>query len=53
MESLSTTQQFELEQMKRAAQSMSREQAQDLLIQAAQLLMVKNNVYRELLRQSR
>lgn len=50
--SLSTAQQFELEQMRRAAENLSHEQAQKLLIQATRLLMVKTNVYRSLLKQN-
>jgi hypothetical protein len=53
MESLSTTQQFELEQMKRAGAELSKEQALELLVNATRLLMIKNNVYKELLRQQR
>jgi len=51
--SLSTAQQFELEQMRRAAAKLSHEQAQELLMQATRLLMVKNNVYRCLLEKNR
>jgi hypothetical protein len=39
--------------MKRAGAELSKEQALELLINATRLLMVKNNVYQELLRQSR
>jgi hypothetical protein len=46
---LSPSQQFELEQMRRASQRMSREQALDLLIQAKRLLAIKTNVYLQLL----
>lgn len=47
---LTTAQQFEMEQMRRATQTMSRAQAQELLMQATRLLMIKNNVYRSLLK---
>lgn len=43
-DSLTTAQQFELDRMRRASDQMSREQAQELLIQATRLLMIKTNV---------
>jgi hypothetical protein len=46
---LSPAQLFELEQMRRAGKEMSRAQAQELLVQATRLLMIKTNVYRSLL----
>ncbi|MBD2653130.1 photosystem I reaction center subunit XII [Synechocystis sp. FACHB-383] len=49
--SLTTAQQFELEQMKRAATKLSHAQALELLVQSTRLLMIKNNVYQSLLQQ--
>jgi hypothetical protein len=49
--SLTTAQQFELEQMKRATAQMPKDQALGLLVQATRLLMIKNNVYQSLLQQ--
>jgi hypothetical protein len=45
---LSIEQQFEMRRMRDAAKGMSREQALEMLMQASQLLMVKNNVIRDL-----
>ena len=41
---LTLEQQFEYRRMRDAVQTMSREQALDLLLQASRLLMVKTNV---------
>lgn len=45
---LSLEQEFEMRRMRDAAHGMSREQALDMLLQASRLLMVKNNVLRDL-----
>ncbi len=47
---LSLEQQFELRRVQDAAATMSREQAVDLLMQTAKLLMVKDNVIRSLMK---
>ncbi|HEY9675228.1 MAG TPA: NblA/ycf18 family protein [Waterburya sp.] len=47
---LSLEQQFQMRLMEESAQKMTREQMQDLLIQAARLLMVKDNVIRDLIK---
>lgn len=47
---LTLEQQFQMRLMEESAQRMSREQMQDILIQTARLLMVKDNVIRDLLR---
>ncbi len=47
---LTLEQQFQMRLMEESAQRMSREQMQDVLIQTARLLMVKENVIRDLLR---
>ncbi|HEY9613145.1 NblA/ycf18 family protein [Allocoleopsis sp.] len=47
---LTLEQQFQMRLMEESAQRMSREQMQDILIQTARLLMVKENVIRDLLR---
>ncbi len=47
---LSLEQQFQMRLMQESAQKMTREQMQDLLIQAARLLMVKDNVIRDLIK---
>ena len=47
---LSLEQQFQMRLMEESAQQMSREQMQEVLIQAARLLMVKDNVIRDLMR---
>lgn len=46
---LTMEQQFEFRRMRDAAQSMSREQALELLLQASRLLMIKTNVLRDLM----
>jgi Phycobilisome degradation protein nblA len=46
--SLSLEQQFEMRRMQDAAKGMTRDQALEMLLQASQLLMVKNNVIRDL-----
>ncbi len=47
---LSIEQQFQMRLMEESAQKMSREQMRDTLIQAARLLMVKDNVIRNLMK---
>lgn len=47
---LTLEQQFQMKLMEDSAQRMSREQMQDTLIQAARLLMVKDNVIRDLIK---
>jgi hypothetical protein len=47
---LTLEQQFQMRLMEESAQRMSREQMQDILIQTARLLMLKDNVIRDLLR---
>ena len=47
---LSLEQQFQMRLMEQSAQQMTREQMQDLLIQSARLLMLKDNVIRDLLK---
>lgn len=49
---LTLEQQFEMRRMQDAAQNMSREQALEMLIQASKLLMLKDNVIRDLLKQA-
>lgn len=49
---LTLEQQFEMRRMQDAAHGMSREQALDLLVQASRLLMVKENIIRNLIKQS-
>jgi hypothetical protein len=48
---LTLEQEFEMRRMQDAAQNMSREQALDLLLQASRLLMLKDNVIRDLVKQ--
>jgi Phycobilisome degradation protein nblA len=47
---LNLEQEFQMKLMEESAQKMSREQMQDTLLQAARLLMVKDNVIRSLLK---
>ena len=47
---LSLEQQFQMRLMEQSAQQMTREQMQDLLIKAARLLMLKDNVIRDLMK---
>ncbi len=47
---LSLEQQFQMRLMEQSAQQMTREQMQDLLIKAARLLMLKDNVIRDLIK---
>jgi hypothetical protein len=49
---LTMEQQFQMRLMEESAKAMSREQALDLLVQASQLLMVKDNVIKNLLRRT-
>ncbi|HEY9818301.1 MAG TPA: NblA/ycf18 family protein [Candidatus Obscuribacterales bacterium] len=49
---LTIEQQFQMRLMEESAHVMSREQALDLLVQASQLLMVKDNVIRNLLQRT-
>lgn len=47
---LSLEQQFQMRLMEESAQNLSREQMQELLIQTVRLLMVKDNVIRNLMK---
>lgn len=47
---LTLEQQFQMRLMEQSAQQMTREQMQDLLIQSARLLMLKDNVIRDLMK---
>ncbi len=47
---LSLEQQFQMKLMEQSAQQMTREQMHDLLIKAARLLMLKDNVIRDLIK---
>jgi hypothetical protein len=47
---LTIEQQFQMRLMEQSTQQMTREQMQDLLIQSARLLMLKDNVIRDLLK---
>lgn len=47
---LSLEQQFQMRLVEESLTKMSREQALDLLLQASRLLMVKDNVIRDLMR---
>ena len=47
---LSLEQQFQMRLMEQSAQQMTREQMQNLLIQSARLLMLKDNVIRDLMK---
>lgn len=47
---LSLEQQFQMRLMEQSAQQMTREQMHDLLIKAARLLMLKDNVIRDLMK---
>lgn len=47
---LSLEQQFQMRLVEESLSQMSREQALDLLLQASRLLMVKDNVIRDLMR---
>jgi Phycobilisome degradation protein nblA len=49
---LTLEQQFEMRRMQNEAQAMSREQALDMLLQASRLLMVKDNIIRNLIKQN-
>ncbi len=49
---LSLEQQFQMRLVEESLSSMSREQALDLLLQASRLLMVKDNVIRDLMRKA-
>jgi Phycobilisome degradation protein nblA len=49
---LTLEQQFEMRRMQSEVQHMSREQALDLLLQASRLLMLKDNVIRNLIKQT-
>ncbi|MGK7877006.1 MAG: NblA/ycf18 family protein [Xenococcaceae cyanobacterium] len=48
---LTLEQQFQMKLMQKSAKNMSREQALDLLIQASRLLMIKDNVIRQLIKE--
>ena len=47
---LTLEQQFQMRLMEKSAQQMTREQMQDLLIESARLLMLKDNVIRDLIK---
>jgi hypothetical protein len=47
---LTLEQQFQMRLMEQSAQQMTREQMQDLLIESARLLMLKDNVIRDLIK---
>lgn len=47
---LTLEQQFQMRIMEQSAQQMTREQMQDLLIESARMLMVKDNVIRDLVK---
>ncbi|MBW4623114.1 MAG: NblA/ycf18 family protein [Cyanosarcina radialis HA8281-LM2] len=47
---LTLEQQFQMRLMEKSAEQMNREQMQELLLQTAKLLMVKDNVIRDLIR---
>ena len=47
---LTLEQQFQMRLMEESAQKMTREQMQDLLIQSARLLMLKDTVIRDLIK---
>jgi hypothetical protein len=47
---LTLEQQFQMMLMEQSTQQMTREQMQDLLIQSARLLMLKDNVIRDLIK---
>ena len=47
---LSLEQQFQMRLMEQSAEQMTREQMQNLLIQSARLLMLKDNVIRDLIK---
>lgn len=49
---LTLEQQFQMRLMQASADNMSHEQAKDLLVQASRLLMIKDNVIRNLLRKT-
>jgi Phycobilisome degradation protein nblA len=49
---LTLEQQFEMRRMQNEVKGMSREQALELLVQASRLLMVKENVIRNLIKQA-
>lgn len=48
---LTLEQQFQMRLMQESAEKLSREQMQELLIQTARLLMVKDNVIRNMIKQ--
>jgi hypothetical protein len=47
---LTLEQQFQMRLMEESAEKMDRQQIQDLLLQTARLLMVKDNVIRDLIK---
>ncbi len=47
---LTLEQQFQMRLMEQSTQQMTREQMQDILIKAARLLMIKDNVIRDLIK---
>ncbi len=49
---LTLEQQFEIRRIEQQSQDMSREQAIDLLLQVSQLLMVRDNLIKDLMKQT-
>lgn len=49
---LTLEQEFELRQFQDSAQAMSREQAVSLLLKASRLLMIKDNVIKDLMKEN-
>lgn len=48
---LSLTQQFELQRMKRESVNLTRDEAVDIALQSAELIMLKDNIIRQLMKQ--
>lgn len=48
---LTFEQQFQMKVIEKSSQELSREQALDLLVQTSRLLMIKDNVIRDLIKQ--
>lgn len=49
---LTLEQKFQIQLMEKSAQTMSRDEALDLLLQASRLLMLKDNVIKKLMREA-
>ena len=49
---LTIEQQFQMRLMEQSIQNMSREQARELLVETARLLMIKDNLIKSLLKQT-